>query len=695
MISKILSEYERKREEKELKERETHMWFYKVNEDNIHPLYKPFNFGENEKITANKNDEENSIQIGRKIITFGKNCQKNYLEYDDNRDRPREVKEFRPSDIMKNYIRDKRYKNNDEVFIRHQKDNNSGITFNNNEFKLFNIGDSLNFNSNTTGKVAEFETSFRKFTFIINNEFEGVLNSKLSQINSLNNASLISFLYEEIYSNLDKKPELKIYINKLPSFDIYGFDEDSFCETIINMYTLEGELSYLVNNYFDKSFRKEHNVDLTIYVLLLLYSLNKKEKNSINCCVFKVIPVNTFDLDSLTKGSILYNRQFLVASKNVDEASKYLYEENEVKNNEKSDKVGKKIIYEIYLRKEKKILSPTVCPIKKFSQFPFEDEYLLAPFNMFVVKDILPPSNSQYQIYTIVLSLEWNYYSENTELGMYDPNNVNIWKNIVLDIPRKCRLEKGKELNLEQKFERVKGIQENLQELRLQNVNSLNCNDEYLFANKVKTILENCPNLKNIDLSMNFLYSDSFDMIAEKFKDLKHLNEIVVSRNNLTSLENFCNIVKENANLKDINSPFSKLMVLNLSHNRLNSNCIRSLAKVIKYFDLQRIDLSYNKIKYEGAKALVERFNETPYLQYLDLSFNNLFSEGIMYSNIEYEFETILGKNLNLIRKLHTLKLHSCNLTSESLKLISQNFDKLSSLEVVNFSGNRIDQNGK
>ena len=68
---------------------------------------------------------------------------------------------------------------------------------------------------------------------------------------------------------------------------------------------------------------------------------------------------------------------------------------------------------------------------------------------------------------------------------------------------------------------------------------------------------------------------------------------------------------------------------IHFSFNKLNSNSLKDLAKVLKFFNLQKIDLSYNKIKYEGARALVEKFNETPQLHYLDLSNNNLFSEGI------------------------------------------------------------------
>jgi len=378
--------------------------------------------------------------------------------------------------------------------------------------------------------------------------------------------------------------------------------------------------------------------------LLLLYSLNKKEKNSTDCSVFKVIAPLQFTKDlfkgklDLSKGNLFYNKQFITASRNVDEASKYLFEEenkvhsnNEAINNPfqqenkaqndsklKDSTFNKKVIFEIYIRKEKKILSPSVCSIKMFSEFPFEDEYVFAPNCVFEVKDDIDTKN-QYPICTVRLCLVSNYHSKKSKLGIYRANNKNMFKNIILELG-------------DLKSEDIPLKQENLQELRSKNVNNLEKLDEKEFRKKVIKVINNCPNLKNIDLSMNFLYSESFDKIAESLISLKHLNEIIVSRNNLCSLDRFCELVR-NVNLQenctDSIIPLSKLMVLNFSFNKLNSPCIKSLSKVIKFFDLQVIDLSYNKIKFEGAKALMEKLNETPNLQYLDLSYNNLFSEGI------------------------------------------------------------------
>jgi hypothetical protein len=253
-----------------------------------------------------------------------------------------------------------------------------------------------------------------------------------------------------------------------------------------------------------------------------------------------------------------------------------------------------------------------------FSEFPFEDEFVFAPNCVFEVKDDIDTKN-QYQISTVRLSLVNYYHSKVSRLGIYNSTNKNMFKNIILELG-------------DLKERKLPSKQENLQVLRSKNVNNLECLNEKQFQKTVIEVIQMCPNLKNIDLSVNFLYSESFDKIAESLISLKHLNKLIVSRNNLNSLDRFCELVR-NVNSQENNNdtmiPLSKLMDLNLSFNKLNSPCIKSLAKVIKFFDLQVIDLSYNKIKFEGAKALMEKLNETPNLQYLDLSYNNLFSEGI------------------------------------------------------------------
>ena len=54
----------------------------------------------------------------------------------------------------------------------------------------------------------------------------------------------------------------------------------------------------------------------------------------------------------------------------------------------------------------------------------------------------------------------------------------------------------------------------------------------------------------------------------------------------------------------------------------------------------------------------------------------------------------MLSKNFCQIKKLNTLLLQGCNLTSQSIKYISENIHECVGLEMINLSCNRIDQYG-
>ena len=78
MISKILQDYEKKVEIEELEKKVNKMWFYKINEDNIHPLYKPFKFYEDEILQKYEVERRGKfLSFGDKEMMFGKGFEKN------------------------------------------------------------------------------------------------------------------------------------------------------------------------------------------------------------------------------------------------------------------------------------------------------------------------------------------------------------------------------------------------------------------------------------------------------------------------------------------------------------------------------------------------------------------------------------------------------------------------------------------
>ena len=125
MIARVLFEHRKKEEEDKLIERTKKMWFYKVNEDNIHPIYKPFTFKQNQIIDSEYKKKDineeaiHAIHIKKEGIRvfFETELKKPYVEIFENGVvvRKREAKYEIPRDIMKNYLRNKKYENRIDI----------------------------------------------------------------------------------------------------------------------------------------------------------------------------------------------------------------------------------------------------------------------------------------------------------------------------------------------------------------------------------------------------------------------------------------------------------------------------------------------------------------------------------------------------------------------------------------------------
>lgn len=692
MIAKILQEHERKINEENLQKKVEEIWFYKVNDDNIHPIFKPFHFAEDELIKHFEHDKEKYLLFGNKRMNFGIGFQKHYIETLSESDHQsvvsaKEAKKVKPTDIMKNYIRNKKFDSSQNLFLNYEKELQ--------KFSLFNFCEVFNIKKESSSQsVKNFSAKLKKFTFIIHSDFKEIL-EKRESFKKIESLSLLDFIKEELETSFNEA-NLQTYLSKLPNCAEQEFNEDTFCEQIIKIYTLEGELSHIINNFTKGDDR------IALFRLLLQYSLDHFEPNSTDITLYRVIKTDLND-NAFRKGDILFNSQYFLTTSDVSESLKYLWEDEEEETHSKQNE--RNIIFEIFIRKRKQIVSPTICSIREFSYFPFENEYVLTPNNIFRIQDVLPYAKNN-KILTVKLCLEPGYYKESTEIGKYLETNTGIkmYKNIILDCERKSQEDNKK---LEERIKKLTTLQENLQELRLRNINSVDCNDENLFMSKVQEVLKFAPNINKIDLSVNNLSDESLLKLCEALIDnKKKLNEkvnptayveiptkaitnIVLSRNNIKDITPLCNMAKSASkiNVKNQIVPFERVIEIDLSFNKLTSNSARDLSKIFKFFNLQKIDLSFNRIRFEGAKAIVEKLNETPNLQYLDLSNNNLFSE-------EHEFETVLGKNLKLVKQLNTLILQNCNLSSESIKLITQSMNENIHLEVINFSCNKIDRYG-
>ena len=119
MISKILREFEKREQEKRLNKKLEKVWFKKINDDNVRPIYQPFKFYESIEINnhyqakqkLNKNNDEYEKQMSTmkttKII-FGKQYRKNHVEQMiDNNLFCYDMVLSNPTELQNCYIRDK------------------------------------------------------------------------------------------------------------------------------------------------------------------------------------------------------------------------------------------------------------------------------------------------------------------------------------------------------------------------------------------------------------------------------------------------------------------------------------------------------------------------------------------------------------------------------------------------------------
>jgi len=492
------------------------------------------------------------------------------------------------------------------------------------------------------------------------------------------------------------KERLKKDFRNLLLHEQYEFELDKITfsddlEHIIRIFTLEGELCKLVCNYFNLD--EDYKNHLLLYVILLYYALFKKEKSSYDCYLYRVLTLDKEEYKSfrkLRKGDRLFNNQFLLFSSNINEAVKYFIKEKEVSlglmiedlktcseyvptldNNDEimeednnpnvviADEQHKleeyKIIFEVEVRKEKSYLSPIICELKQYSTYPFEDEYLLAPNNVFKITDVNRLDSSGMMI-IIKLQLNSTYYKDNFNRGIFKPNRnkTSLNKNIIfdslkyheetmemntgikksasdiilntLDNPEDiifADLDKFKtdKMDLGKIIHLLDG-QVNLSEVSINSINSLlNIErDENTNVENIKLFLEKTPNIIKLDLSCNNLTHENLHIIADSFKNLRKLKTLILRKNSLKLLTNFTQKLEEIE---------LQLLDIDLSFNRLDIAGVRDITSLMQKTSLQRINLSYNKINSEGAKLIAEKLKDTPNLQFLDLSNNNLFSSGI------------------------------------------------------------------
>ena len=181
-------------------------------------------------------------------------------------------------------------------------------------------------------------------------------------------------------------------------------------------------------------------------------------------------------------------------------------------------------------------------------------------------------------------------------------------------------------------------------------------------------------NIKNIDLSFNRNINIS---LMKHILSLKYLSQLNLQMNNITDedLSKIVNLIKEN------NTPIKDLKLKNNKITSKGSIYISDLIKNCK--NLKILDLSYNDLKSEGVKNICQAI----------ISNNNILEQLIINGNKcnDYCSDDIFNMLINS-RKLILLSLNGNFFTNKGIDKILSSLKKNNTLKQLSIGENKIDQ---
>lgn len=262
-------------------------------------------------------------------------------------------------------------------------------------------------------------------------------------------------------------------------------------------------------------------------------------------------------------------------------------------------------------------------------------------------------------------------FNQGSSIQIFNKNFINIFKN-------DCKIL----------FEYISEYNENY---LVENLNVLLGIRDYKLKLSLLLIFLNLKNLSkayefkdegifNGDLLMDNMklgiYAcEVLSMILFNFEGMKKLN---LKCNNLNP--NCMKILIYNSfYMKNMNSVYFNLKVLNVSNNKLTSKCMKYIRHIIKVSNyIEEIDISNNYINYLGLKYLLHALEYKPINKFI-LSHNVLGIKSGKY----------IGYILSLISStLNHIELENCSLEDSSIKYIVKGLNDCFDLRILNLGKN-------
>ena len=243
---------------------------------------------------------------------------------------------------------------------------------------------------------------------------------------------------------------------------------------------------------------------------------------------------------------------------------------------------------------------------------------------------------------------------------------------------------------------------------KIPNLQVLNLRENSIGQKGMRAFIYNAicvPNLISLDLGWNQIFFESLAGFPETIRNLNSFMSFNIGNNpirvaclktflhELKGIEPSWTLVKAEFIKKREKYDYEEIMQKYLEKSRCSDAMelkiinwsVEEVKRINSCNNLQKLDLSKQKIGIKGIKELSETFAKFSKLKHLNLRGNELYDEGVAE----------LAKNFDKLKQIEILNLRENKISVDGIKSISENFSLISSsIKTLNLSWNRLEDKG-
>lgn len=462
------------------------------------------------------------------------------------------------------------------------------------------------------------------------------------------------FTFSKLRNILAKDFELNPYFNTtaFPLYYIRNLTKSNFTEIIIQIFSEK----YVFRKVNEVITNKIVNENMMFYILCVYFIYDTEANHSELERTYK--NMKQIDLDVYKSENMLVNFEFM----STTAEKKFInFMDNVIE-----------IVYERILNKNW-YLSMKSLDTELLSQYPTAKEVIIQPNTIFEVKTVEKLPNDKYYIKVF---LRANTYVDITGYNMSIPMQLDL--GICLEIGSNIfemypdiDLDKIASLTITTK-ESLKSNKDNIakmRNLRVLDMKGIKLTDEDFLS--IIPMLKNLKYLDYLNVSINNLEYKSMAGLADIMDDLKFLEYLNFNQNNLDD-KGALELVRGIPKLKNLRS-------LGLFYNQIKSAAFERISQELDIFDnMKFINFSTNYIYQDEMDNLIYTVSNMKHLVYLNLSGNQMSNEGLLY----------LAQKLP--KSLQRLNISENEITQSGYIEFSNCLDRIPNLIYLNVYGNKM-----